>query len=152
MSYPILTAAMFTPSDAKISFAEAKKLFRKYMLQIGYLDKQEVGDHVGYFADEMRQNEQYLKDELASKKADDFTNSEVAEYRRVIKALRRDIEKCTDAVEKASLESQVAKSEAELRDMVRYVVQAEADLRAFQEDKRAFLIEYINRQIQGPPG
>jgi len=48
MSYPILTKGMFTASDAKISFAEAKRLFQKYMLQIGYLDKQEVGDHVGY--------------------------------------------------------------------------------------------------------
>ena len=150
MSYPVLTAEMFNPSDAKISFADAKKLFRKYMLQIGYLDKQEVGDHVAGFADEVRQHEQYLKDELAGMQSDPDLNYDVAEHKRVLKALRRDIEKCVDAQEKASLESQLAHWEAELHDIVHDREQAVAALRSFQDDKRAFMIDYINEQVHGP--
>jgi hypothetical protein len=60
-TFPVLKPSMLEPIDTAISTAMAKKLYRQIMLKIGYLDQQEVGSHVEFLVDEIKEEEQSLK-------------------------------------------------------------------------------------------
>jgi hypothetical protein len=103
-----VTPEMVGPRDIKITTAAAKKLFRNYMLNTGQLDKDEIAEHVGYFADEMRSHEELLRGEVQRWQSE--------------------------------------KEFFEPSDFAFHVKRDKDAYKAFKEDKRAFLVEYINQQ------
>lgn len=132
-TYPLLTSAMFS-ADGTISTTDAKRLFKKYMLDIGYLEKDEATEHAEYFADAMKEQLTALQDDIndakealaeAKKEANDFEGLTKEE---VIQA-------------KADIPQFIEWEQGEL-------TKAQAALDKFKADKREFLIEYINRQTQ----
>lgn len=150
-TFPVLTSEMLQPVDQPITTALAKQLFKEWMLKIGYLDKQEVSLHVGYFADEMRSYEENLKEELSEGKKN--LAFETKESQEEIKRIKKALVNCKDDVKKAGLEDELADAEDELRLYAMGpegdIVKAQDLLDAFKADKRAFLIEYVNGQVHG---
>lgn len=150
-AFPVLRGDMLQPVNNPITTVEAKRIFKEWMLKIGYLDKQEVGDHVGYFADEMRNHEQNLKEELAQAK--DECAQELRGTKDEIKELKAELKICKNLEERAKLEADLADFEKELAEHTAqpfyyFFTKAESALANFKADKRAFLVEYINQQTQ----
>lgn len=142
----VLKPEMLEPADAPITTANAKKLFKQWMLLIAYLDKQEVGDHVRYFADDMKEEESQLKSAL--KDAKEQFKDQIADSKSEVAELRKDIKKAKpDEIEE--LEEALAEAEEVARYIKLDIEAAEKQLANFQEDKRAFLVQYINQQVHG---
>lgn len=148
-TYPVLRADMLQPVDKLITTKEAKRIFKEWMLQIGCLDKQEVGDHVGYFADEMREHEQSLKEEVQCAKAD--LAEEIKIVKESIKDSKTQLKACRNSDEKLEIETELKDLELELTALTSEpchdLVKAEKTLAAFKNDKRDFLVSYINQQV-----
>ncbi|MDP3322656.1 MAG: hypothetical protein Q8S71_03815 [Hydrogenophaga sp.] len=132
-TYPRLTNAMFS-AEGVISTVDAKRLFRKYMLDIGYFEKDEATEHTEYFAEAMRDRAIELQDDInyakealaeAKKEANDFTG------------LTKD---------------EIVEAKADIPNYIQYaqdeLAEAQAALSKFKADKRDFFIEYINQQTQ----
>lgn len=147
-TYPVLASEMLQPVENKIGTTEAKRIYREWMLKIGYLDKQEVGDHVGYLADDIRSTEEYLKEEVERWKAE--SKDEAAELKQEIKELKARIKACKDSTEKTTLEEELADAQEDLASSNEsFLIEAQQALAAFKADKREFLIDYINSQVHG---
>lgn len=146
MNPPPIRPEQIEPQDAKLSVVDAKKVFREYMLAIKFLDKQEVAEHVGYFAEELKSQEQFLREEVARAK-EDF-GPDITELKGEIRKLERDIAKANDPEKKAELEAELIDVRSDLAEQSKFVEEAEREFRDFKEDKRAFLVEYINQQTQ----
>lgn len=144
---PILRAGMLEPVDALISTAEAKRIFKEWMLKIGHLDRQEVGDHVGYFADAIKDHEEYLKMESDHEK--DITKEEIPEEKEYLKEAKRDLSKCKDDSQRAELQSDVSACEETIERHTAQLADHGKPLNDFKKDKREFLVSYINDQVHG---
>ncbi len=138
---PLLKEEMLTPVDEPISTTEAKRIFKQFMKDIGYLEKDELADHAGYLADEIKGHEQYLKEEVSDKK------EEVAEFKRQIKEQNNSL-KNADTAKKEDIQYEIDDLEDELVYSQKELEQATEVLSKFRKDKRAFLVEYINSQTQ----
>ena len=58
-----MTMDMIQSNGGPITTAQAVKLFKEFALKSGYLDKDELTEHAGYFSDELKGHEQQLKEE-----------------------------------------------------------------------------------------
>jgi hypothetical protein len=149
-TYPVLTSEILQPTDQPITTVEAKRIFKEWMLKIGYLDKQEVGDHVGYFADEMHSYEENIKEDL--RMAKDSLADETKESKEELKRIKKELASCKDDAKKAELEDELADAEDELKFNAMGpegdIARAQELLDTFKTDKRAFLIKYVNEQVQ----
>ena len=139
--YPVLTADMFEPVDKEINTTEAKKLYKQYMKQIGYLEKDELSDHASYLADEIKENEQYLKDDVADKK------SEIKDEKDRLKELKGKLKKANEDT-KEDIEADIEDCQQDIEYLNNDLEKETAELTKFKKDKRAFLIEYINNETQ----
>lgn len=146
MRPPPFRPEQIEPTDAKISSIDAKKVFRHYMLAIKYLDKTEVARHVGYFAEEMRSHEQLLRDEVARAKQE--CGPDIAETKAEIRAIERELARSTELSVKEELLTDLEAETEALALQSMFLQRAEREYREFKEDKRAFLVAYINRQTQ----
>lgn len=150
-TYPILKPEMLQPTDSKITAADAKRIFKDWMLKIGYLEKGEVGDHVGYLADDMREREQEFKEDI--KYAKDNLAEEMKTLKGEIANLKKKLSTSKDEAERADIEEAIADAEENITsakdEAAQTISDSERDLAAFKEDKRAFLIKYINDQVHG---
>ncbi|MFZ6006862.1 MAG: hypothetical protein ACOYU2_04300 [Nitrospirota bacterium] len=149
---PVLKPENLQPADAPISTTEAKRIFREWMLKIGYLDKEEVADHVKYFADEIKEQDENFKIYIDEEK-DDIEGS-IDEEKAEIKSLKEELKGCKDPQEKEEIldaikdcEANIADYKADLADRIAALKEKQA---AFKADKREFLINYINTQVHGP--
>lgn len=87
-----------------------------------------------------------LREEVRS--ARESFGEEVAELRRELAALKRKLQRVSSPAEEGEMASEIEEAEEELRSTNKYIVKAEAELAAFKEDKRVFVVDYINRQFQ----
>ena len=150
---PILKPEMLEPINAPISTAEAKKVYKDWMLKIGYLDRQEVGDHVRYFADDMKGREEDLKEELNRAKED--AAFEVNELKEYLAKSKKDIAESADPAEKKKIKKDIESMKEEIKIASQACVIEQACVREieaiqnFKADKREFLVNYINDQVHG---
>ena len=138
-SYPVMTMDMIDSKGEPITKAQAVKLFKQYMLAVGYLEKDEVVEHANDFAQEMTEHEECLEhdavDDLASLK----------EQLADLKAQRKGE---TDADTKEELDEQILSTKDDI-EADKHINQPARDaLAAFKKDKRQFLIDYVNLQVQ----
>lgn len=143
----ILRPEMLQPVDNKISTTEAKRIFKEWMLKIGHFDKQEVGDHVGYLAEAIKDHEECLKMEADHEK--DQTKELIAEEEEYLKDAKHELAKCKDETQKAELQSDVDVSEQEIARLTKCLANHNKVLDDFKKDKRDFLVSYINDQVHG---
>jgi hypothetical protein len=146
MRPPPFRPEQIEPIDAKVSSIDAKKVFRHYMLTMKLLDKTEVAAHVGYFAEEMRSHKQHLRDEVAHAKQE--FGPYIAEAKAEIREIERALARSTEPSVKAELLDELDAATEDLALQSMWLQQAEREYRKFKEDKRAFLVAYINRQTQ----
>lgn len=141
-SYPRITPEMIQPTGDPLNTSDAKAVFKSYMVQIGFLDEKEVSEHVGYLADEIRQTETALKDDV------DEPKLQLAEARASLKSLQKRLAAAKTEEEKAPLEAEIEEAEFEVQAQTQGVEEAAKALAAFKADKRQFIVDYINQQLQ----
>lgn len=140
--YPLLKLEMIEPKDEPITTSEAKKLFKQYMLQIGYLEKEELSEHASYLVNEINENEQYLKDDIADKK------KEIKEKTEILKTLKIKFNQCTDEDGRDDIESEIEDCSYDIDFLKNELDKIDKELADFQSDKKTFLVDYINNQIK----
>ena len=138
----ILTVDMITRDDQPISTTGAKAIFKQRMLDIGYLGKDELNEHVVCLSNEIKGHEQYLKDEVTN------TKEEIQEAKNELANLKKKLTTCHDD-EKEEIEDGIKLLEGELVIAAVDMEKATNNLAEFKKDKRAFLVDYINTQIHG---
>lgn len=151
---PILKPEMLQPVDAPISTAEAKKIFKEWMVKIGRLsdkdklDKMELSHHVGYLVEDMKQHEEALRLDIDDEK--ESVAESIKDEKEEIQDLKKELTKCRDQADKEGIEGQIVRCEraiATYQESLAVRVQKLAD---FKADRRAFLIDYINTRVHGP--
>ena len=140
--YPILTVSTITTANQPITTIDALKIFIEHMLNIGYLDKDELSEHLGYLSDAIKRHEQHLKDEVAD------TKEEIHEAKTELANLKKKLLTCSDD-EKEDVEGGIELLEGELVIAAVDIEKASSALVEFNRDKRAFLVDYINTQVHG---
>jgi flagellar motility protein MotE (MotC chaperone) len=152
-AYPILRADVLQPKDADISTAEAKRIYKAWMLQIGFyknkdsIDRAELADAIEYFAMAIKETEQYLKDELDHEKQiikdeADGIKKEITKWREDLKtASKEEKEEIRESIDYATLELKTLETTR--------LERATAEYASFKASKRDFLIDYINKETNG---
>jgi septal ring factor EnvC (AmiA/AmiB activator) len=134
-----LTSEMMQPIDEDIKANDAARIFREFMLKTGILDKDEISDHVQMLRDEMKDHTDALRDDLTS------SREELVEYKATLKNLKAEL-KHAEGEEREDIEAEIEDIEGEIENTNSEIETAKAEVAAYQKDKRAFLIEYVNRQ------
>jgi chromosome segregation ATPase len=151
---PILKPEMLQPVDAPISTAEAKRIFKDWMVKIGHfsnkdkLDKMELSEHVGYFVEEMKQHEEALKFDIDDEK--ESVAESIREEKEEIRDLKKELAKCKDQTERENIDEQIAHCERAITNYQESLAVRVKELADFKADRRPFLVDYINTQVHGP--
>lgn len=138
-SFPVMTMEMIDSKGEPITKAQAVKLFKQYMVAVGYLDKDELTEHAGYFADEMTEHEDCLKQDAAG---------DLASLKEHLKTLRSRRKGETDRETKADLDDEISSAQDDIENEEHSTESARSELADFKKDKRLFLINYVNQQVQ----
>lgn len=85
--YRVLTLEMIDSGGKPITSSQAIKLFKNFMVTVGYLDKEEVDEHAAYFAEEMKNEASNLADEVEYQKTCSGDQIRVA---AALKAFKKD--------------------------------------------------------------
>ena len=141
-----IRADHITPTDAKINLAAAKKVFRQWMLLTGQLDEIELPDHIMYLVEAIKEEEFFLKGELESAKEE--IGEELSEIRTRIRKIERALQKESDAARRSALQLDLEIATGERDELLEHVEERRTAYLSFKEDKRQFLVEYINQQTQ----
>lgn len=140
--YPILTVSMIAPANQPITTTDAETIFKQHMLDIGYLEKDELNEHVGYLSDVIKGHEQHLKDEIAD------TKEEIQEAKTELANLKKKLATCSED-EKEDTEDGIELLVGELGIAAEDLEKHTNKLAEFKKDKREFLVDYINTQVHG---
>ena len=121
-----LTADRFPPEP--IDLTAAKKIYRTYMLSTGLYDKEDASEGARMFGEEVKEEIRMLKDEIS-------------EHKNNITEIRSKLKNEMDPDEIESMNDEMKDYESE-------VERASRELAQLNADKKHFLIDYINREIQ----
>ena len=146
-TFPVMTFDNITPNGRGITSAQAVKIFRLYMLAIGYLDKQELPDWARYFAEDMKLYGRELVDRVEEEKRKFKEYSELIGAPE-IRVLKRQLQKTNDNVKRDAIEREIEDYESDIRYEEKHLYRAQAALQAFRADKRQFVVDYINNLTQ----
>lgn len=146
-TYPIIKPETFTPPDAPISTADAKKLYKQVMQIIGFVDKGCMADYVRYLAEAMKEEEDYLREELNKER--DFIHEEIQFDRDCLRDLKSSLRAANTDDERAAIALEISEHEESISQAQKRINEEKALFDAFRADKRAFLVEYMNREIHG---
>lgn len=146
-NFPVVEVDDITPIGQAITSAQAVKVFKIYMKTTGFLDKQELPDHVRYFSEDMKRHGEDLADRVNEEKR------KFREYGELIGAseirvLKRKLSKTNDEEKRHAIESEIAEYQTDIDEEEKYLRKALSDLHAFRSDKRRFVIDYINNLTQ----
>jgi len=146
--YPVLTAAMLKPEDVPIPTVVAKRLFKDFMLEVGYVSEHDAPECVRYFVSAMRLEEMSLRDEVSSTQAEvEFQQPHIAAR---LAELRSSLSDRPEPLEASYIREEIAQLRTELSTFKEAVAKAKAALQAFKRDKRSFFVAYVNEQLHGP--
>ena len=140
--YPILTVSTITPADQPITTTDAMKIYVQHMLDIGYLAKDKLSEHVGGLSNEIKRHGQSLKDAVTD------TKEEIQEAETELANLKKKLATCS-AEDRKDIEDGIKLLEGELLIAAVDIEKATNNLVEFNKDKRAFLVDYINTQVHG---
>ncbi|WP_294346927.1 hypothetical protein [Prosthecochloris sp.] len=144
--YPVLTSGMIEPTDALLTATDAKKAYKSFMVQIGYLDKSdklEISSYVGYFAEAMKAYENGSKNECNECK------KSISDHKKEIKRLENKAKIVKEEWEQEEIKAEIELVKEEIEMYTKDLKKFNAEFEAFKRDKRNFLIEYVNNEIHG---
>lgn len=142
---PILKESDIEPADAPVSTVEAKKIYRQYITARAKGNREELRYWVDCFADEMREEGESNRVEIAD------TKETVSAGKARIKELKSQVRDASgDDEALAELKEQLEDVSEDTKWHENYVQELQDDLKHFRKDKRSFLISYINTEIHGP--
>ena len=145
--YELMTESSIVPHGQALTSAQAAKIFKLFMIGIGYLEKQELADHTRYFKEDMKRFGDDLSDAVVHEKQNLY-GGEASDCKNDIRKLNRQLEKERSEVKSKAIEKEISELQTELYEEEHYLRQAEAALQEFRVDKRKFTIEYINNKTQ----
>lgn len=150
--YPILKPEMFEPRDQPITTAQAKKLYKEFLTQVGYFkahdyDRNEIAYDVEQLVDAINEREESLKFERDNEV--EQRKEALAEAKEDLKEAKRELKSCKDDAKRAELEADVQAAEEWVGRHQKAIDELKAAPTTFKADKREFLIDYINRQLHG---
>lgn len=128
-------------SDGKpVSTATAIKLYKEFMLAIGYLEKDELSHHAEYFADAIKEQLECLTEDA---------KGDLIGIKERIKDAKERLKGALTASQKEEIIEEIKSHEDDLNFEVQDLNDRKAELAAFKLDKRIFLIDYVNQETQG---
>lgn len=139
----VMTPDMIRPLDKPVSTNRATQIYKKYMLEVGYLEKDDIADYVRSLKEDMLEWEEELKYEITS------TKEQVAEAKAEVKRLHKQLRKCKDDDDREYVQEELDTAEAECNEETGTHEKFVAELARFKKDKREFLLNYINSEIHG---
>lgn len=142
-AFSLMTSEMITPEGKPVSASRAVQVYKKYMLSVGYLDKDDISDFVRSLKEDMAEREEELKYEIKNSK------EQVAEAKAEVKSLKKQLSKCKDDDDREYVQEELDTATADLVEETATYEQFVADLSLFKKDKRMFLLDYINSEIHG---
>lgn len=140
-SYPLLKPEMIEPVDQPLSTTDAKKIFKAYMREIGYLDKDELSEHAGYLGEEIRDMEQAHREDIRDSK------EVIREAKRRIKSFNKKLISCTSEEKREEFEVEIHDAEGEIEWELKQIEKSTKELEDLKKDKRPFLVDYVNSQL-----
>lgn len=145
--YPEMTMEMIDSDGKPINTATAVKLFKEFMLKVGYLDKSELAEHAEDFAREIKEHGSALTEDLAHEK--ERAQADIADIKSNIFGLKKQMAASSDPAQREEFAVEIADLQDELKSTGQEDIKyAQAEHAAFKADKRAFLVSYVNQQIQ----
>lgn len=145
---PILKPDMLQPVEAPISSTDAKRILREWMIKIGHFsDIAEASEHVSYLVEAISERAEELKEEHIRQK--EMRAAALRDLRLERSNLEKGLKLASSDEEKREFQDAIADVEREIASQNAAVNAAAESLAAFKNDKRAFLVEYINTQVHG---
>lgn len=141
--FPIMNPEMITPLDKPISVSRAVQIYKKYMLKVGYLEKDDISDFVRSLKEDMAEHEEELKFDVKNGK------EQVAEAKAEVKRAKKQLKKCKDDDDREYAQEELDSVTAELDAETEMYEKGLEALSLFKKDKRQFLLNYINHEIHG---
>jgi len=143
VTFSLMTPEMITPVGKPISVSRAVQVYKKYMLSVGYLEKDDISDFVRSLKEDLGEREEDLKEEVKNAK------EQVAEAKAEVKRSKKQLSKCKDDDDREYAQEELDTATAELAEDTATYEQCVADLALYKKDKRTFLLDYINSEIHG---
>lgn len=144
--YPEMTMEMIDSGGKPINTATAVKLFKEFMLKVGYLDKSELTEHAEYFATEMKEHGTALTEDVTHEK--EQLNEAIADIKSNISLLKKQMAASSDPARREVFGDEITDLQDDLEGASQEDLEyAQAAHAAFKADKRAFLVSYVNQQI-----
>jgi vacuolar-type H+-ATPase subunit I/STV1 len=140
---PLMTPEMITPKDKPVSAKRAVQVYKKYMLQVGYLDKTDLEDFSRSLKENMAEWEKDLKFDIQSAK------ELVAEAKAEVKEAKKHFSQGKDDEDREFARKELDTAQAELDEETAAYELLKQKLAYFKKDKRGFLLNYINSEIHG---
>ncbi|BHH85427.1 hypothetical protein [Desulforhopalus sp. 52FAK] len=141
--FSLMTPEMIPPVGKPVSVSRAVQVYKKYMLSVGYLEKDDIADFVRSLKEDMAEREAELKYEIKNSK------EQVVEAKAEVKSLKKQFSKCKDDDDREYVQEELDRATADLVEETATYEQFVADLSLFKKDKRMFLLDYINSEIHG---
>jgi hypothetical protein len=142
--FPILTTEMIQPLDKIITATEAKQLYRSFVKQIGFsTDRDDIADGARMLGEMIKDHADTFREEY--KDAVDGIKNAKAQ----LIELRQRLTTCAEA-EREDIAWEIEDNESDIVKYEKDIEKLKIEEAAFKRDKRTFLIEYINREVQGP--
>lgn len=142
-TFSVMTQDMITPADKPISINRAVQVYKKYMLQVGYLEKSDLPDFVRSLKEEMVAREEELKYEITNAK------EQVKEAKAEVKSLKKQLSRCKDDDDREYAQEELDTALDELNQEIVGYEKLMTELTLFKKDKRMFLLNFINSEIHG---
>lgn len=149
---PFLTRDMIQIEGSTLTINDAKNLFKMWVLLTGYFDendehfKLEFKEHLVYFLEELKNNDNMLKEEVSSEK--EYLKAEIQEKRDEISDLKDEIKSTKDKEEKEEFRHEIGMLYQEIDDLKAECEKNIAEL--YDRYSRInFSIDYLNSIVHG---
>ncbi len=139
-----MTVDMIASNGKPITSTQAATVFKLFARGTGILEgEREIRDHCESFKDELREELKSRRDDVSRIK--DPNDGEIAVVKGKIRAARSDLKSAKTKDEKDRAEMELAEALEILEHWKEELELTQASLKELMDDKRQYLVEYVNR-------
>ena len=141
-----MTMDMILSDEKPITATQAATVFKLFARATGILeDEEEIRLHCDYLKDDLKEEIESRKDEVARIKSPD--TGEISITKAKIKNARKDLKSAKTEDEKYNAETALDDATDELEHWQEELEIAQASLKEITDDKRKYLVDYVNRKF-----
>lgn len=141
-----MTIDMIVSDGKPITAAQAITVFKLFARATGILeDKDDIQEHCGHFRDELKEELQFRRDEVS--RINGSVNGEISVAKREIKEVKAKLKAAKTEEEKSNAEMELDDALDELEHLKEELSLAQSSLKELMDDKRQYLVEYVNRNF-----